>query len=105
MPYKTRVLPSTLCQNAVQFGHAAGSEVYLIAEHECGTAMKRMFVDCLSCLSYLNANNGTPCMYGFSAQCSSWVYLDLRRVTYALWNLQHQGGYVSQQISLNLHLR
>lgn len=80
-------------------------QVYLIAKHECCTAMKRMFVDCLSCLSYLNANNGTPCMYGFSAQCSSWVYLNLRHVTYALLNLQHQSGYVSQKLSLDLHLQ
>ena len=45
----------------VQLGHTAGDEVYLIAKHECCIAMKRMSVDCLSCSSYLNANNGTPC--------------------------------------------
>jgi len=82
----------------VQFGHTAGSEAYLIAEHECSTAMERMFVDCLSCLSYFNANNGTPCACIGSS-------IDLRRVNYALWNLQHQSGYVSQNASLDLHLR
>ena len=44
-------------------------------------------------------------MYWFSAQCSSSVYHDLRRVAYALWNLQQQGGYVSQQVALELHLQ
>jgi len=69
--------------------------------------MKRMFVYCLSCLSYLNANNGTPCAcIGSELNVSVLnVYLDLSHVTCALWSLQHQGGYVSQQLSLELHLQ
>ncbi len=89
----------------MQLGYTAGSEVYLIAEHECGTAVKRMFVDCLSCLNYLNANNGTPCACTDSSVLNAPVYLDLSHVAYALWNLQHQAGYVFQQLSLVLHLQ